>query len=571
MARSVLAARRTNVELPQPPTLHEVAAPAAPTVNGTPAPPPTPAALQPPVQEPLAPAPPPETPEAPAVPVRAFDDYVRAPLGHEADFHTDRRITLRVANVLLDDPVYVRQESASSVGTYRYEPGFLRAELTGSVYRIEVRNNVTVFAHVSQLRQRRWDNAKPFEIGHDFDQDAPEADPRSLTCDLCDLSEVHDLQGLTLFNNYLILRDQHNREHWIDLNRSSDWTLVDRCFASASRRTAYTRSLRIVSVQLPLAKAHMLADRLKQLSSIETIILPAVTDFAHQLEAAPFLNSLTLFTDLAKITDAPGLDFVPRQLFATFTVAACSIYEGPTGRREARFTFDEDYMYEGSAGHLRLESSFLLGFLREWNAHDARFRITELTIALRSLQPWGNIDMTLNELQQLYQWPNVKAVTLYLFVEYQFADNALLGQERFARRHENRLTRRYLLVRSAVRTFLRCADRRIRWKIALVMKLHNIRPGEHAENFAAQLQNAIPALVRVPNPNYDSDPVEQLNDDTYAQRPSETFNRAMNHLRQRLILIQRPCVHSFTHHDDPAAPRDAQLQQALRFQNVYGT
>ncbi|KAH7713274.1 hypothetical protein AAVH_19388 [Aphelenchoides avenae] len=239
-----------------------------------------------------------------------------------------------VTDVHLGSPVYVRSESSNFVDAFRYEPGFLRAELTASIYRVEVRNDVTIFAHISQLRPRRTDNTRPFEISHQLDQDPLEANQRMLMCDLCDLSDVHDLQCLTLFNNYLILRDQGSREHWIDLNRSTDWTAIDRCFASASRRTSYTRSIRIISAQLTLARAHKLADCLKQLSRVETILLPATTDFAHQLQAAPFLNSLPRFTSLAKITDAPGLDFVPRHLFATFTTAVCSIYGGPDRRSE---------------------------------------------------------------------------------------------------------------------------------------------------------------------------------------------------------------------------------------------
>jgi len=263
---------------------------------------------------------------------------------------------------------------------------------------VETRNGISAFAHVSQLRKRRWENAKPYEISHELDREAPAVNQRQLACDLCDLSGIHDIQGLTLFKNYLIIRDQQTREHWIDLNTSSDWTAIDRCFASAPRRTAYNRSIRIISLQLSTVQANMLADRLKQFDRVETVLLPATADFARQLQAAPFLNSLELFTNLAKITDAPGLDFVPRHLFATFTTAACSIYEGQVGRREVRVSFEEDHTFEGRPGHLSLESSMLLDFLREWDVHDVRFRLTDLTITLRSLQPWGNIDMTLDEL-----------------------------------------------------------------------------------------------------------------------------------------------------------------------------
>ncbi|KAH7713275.1 hypothetical protein AAVH_19389 [Aphelenchoides avenae] len=76
----------------------------------------------------------------------------------------------------------------------------------------------------------------------------------------------------------------------------------------------------------------------------------------------------------------------------------------------------------------------------------------------------------------------------------------------------------------------------------LVIKLHNIRAGEQAEHFANHLQEiGISRLERVPNPDFDFDPDVQFNDDSYATRPSEIFNRATHHLRQRLILIQRPC------------------------------
>ncbi|KAH7723743.1 hypothetical protein AAVH_08710, partial [Aphelenchoides avenae] len=77
-----------------------------------------------------------------------------------------------------------------------------------------------------------------------------------------------------------------------------------------------------------------LAHRLRQLARVDTLLLPATTDFVHQSNSAYILNMVDSFTDAVKITDVPGLDFIPRPLLTSFTIANYSIFEGSNHRRE---------------------------------------------------------------------------------------------------------------------------------------------------------------------------------------------------------------------------------------------
>ena len=140
--------------------------------------------------------------------------------------------------------VYVRSPSANFVNAWRYEPGRLVGELNGNVYRVETREAVSVFAHISQIRLRTADQAKPFEIPQLQDQDNPD-NTQEISCECCDMSTIYDVSGVVLFKNYLIIKDSTNRDHWVNLTAGTDWTKIDLCFASASRRSNFYRDIRM--------------------------------------------------------------------------------------------------------------------------------------------------------------------------------------------------------------------------------------------------------------------------------------------------------------------------------------
>ncbi|KAH7695388.1 hypothetical protein AAVH_37554, partial [Aphelenchoides avenae] len=148
-------------------------------------------------------------------------------------------------NAAMGQLVYVGSPSASFVNTRRYEPGRLVSELNGNIYRVETRDAVSVFAHISNIRLRTANQAKPFEIPQAQDAYNP-AETQEITCECCDLSTVYDVSGVVLFKKFLVIRDNTNHDHWINLTVGSDWTKIDLCFASASRRSNLYRSIRIV-------------------------------------------------------------------------------------------------------------------------------------------------------------------------------------------------------------------------------------------------------------------------------------------------------------------------------------
>ncbi|KAH7726577.1 hypothetical protein AAVH_05970 [Aphelenchoides avenae] len=185
--------------------------------------------------------------------------------------------------------VYVGLPSANSVNTWRYEPGRLVGQLNGNIYRVEIRDAVSVFAHISNIRLRTTSQAKPYEISHNQDVDNP-VDTQRITCECCDMSTIYDFSCVTIFKHFMIIKDSSNRDHWIDLAAGTDWTKIDLCFASASRRgTADTNG---ESACPPSSTT----------SAVGTILLPATTNFVHQSNAAYILNMLDSFVEAFKIT-----------------------------------------------------------------------------------------------------------------------------------------------------------------------------------------------------------------------------------------------------------------------------
>ncbi|KAH7719666.1 hypothetical protein AAVH_12916 [Aphelenchoides avenae] len=171
---------------------------------------------------------PPNTSTTEAVPAElSFDDCVSAPAnGQNVYRYCENPLALlgvhfrirpqnypeRLVNAAMGQLVYVGSPNASFVNTWRYEPGRLVGELNGNIYRVEIREAVSVFAHVSHIRLRTANQAKPFEIPQAQDQDNP-ADAREITCECCDLSTVYDVSGVVIFKQFLIMRDNINHDH----------------------------------------------------------------------------------------------------------------------------------------------------------------------------------------------------------------------------------------------------------------------------------------------------------------------------------------------------------------------
>ncbi|KAH7723742.1 hypothetical protein AAVH_08709, partial [Aphelenchoides avenae] len=182
---------------------------------------------------------PPNTSTTEAVPaVLSFDDCVSAPAnGQNAYRYWDNPLALlgvhfrvrpqnypeRLVNATMGQLVYVGSPSANFVNSRRYEPGRLVGELNGNIYRVEIREAVSVFAHISHIRHRTANQLKPFEVPQAQDVDDP-AGTQEITCECCDLSTVYDVSGVAIFKRFLIMTDSNNHDHWINLTVGSDWT-----------------------------------------------------------------------------------------------------------------------------------------------------------------------------------------------------------------------------------------------------------------------------------------------------------------------------------------------------------
>ncbi|KAH7719667.1 hypothetical protein AAVH_12917 [Aphelenchoides avenae] len=277
------------------------------------------------------------------------------------------------------------------------------------------------------------------------------------------------------------------------------------------------------------------------------------------------------FTDAVKVTDVPGLDFIPRPLLTSFTIANYSIFEGSNNRREVRLSMEENYDVEHVPGKLDLESTEMTGFLQEWSSSLARCVVRIAAITIHRAKPWNNIDATFHELNQLYTWPQLGHVSVFFYIGFDFPLFLNFSDPRATRRYEDRILRRFWSVLSASRTFLRCADKRIKWNVALVAKLHRVPAGEAAEQLADRLLQVLPRLVRIPGDNFGDNYERTIMDDSYAHRLPESYAQNHHKLRQRLILSANSSAHTFIYEEDASATREEQYRNALRYQNTYGT